>query len=74
MNCTNCSHDNSPQQQDLNDDGGDEILQVEIDELMEAIFGQQEENEEDTDDEQYLTEEEFMEVDEVENDDSKAAV
>ena len=28
MNCTNCSHDNSPQQQDLNDDGGDEILQV----------------------------------------------
>ena len=46
----------------------------EIDELMEAIFGQQEENEEDTDDEEYLTEEEFMEVDEVESDDSEAAV
>ena len=73
MNCTNCSHDNSPQQQDLND-GGDEILQVEIDELMEAIFGQQEEDEEDTDDEEYLMEEEFMEVDEVESDDSEAAV
>ena len=35
VNCTNCSHENSPEQQDLNDaDGGDEILQVEVDEVM----------------------------------------
>ncbi len=75
VNCTNCACDNSPQGQHLDEEeGGDESLHVEVDDIMEAIFGQQRDDEEDDEDTEgeeymYLTDEEFMEVDEVESDD-----
>ena len=41
VNCTNCSHNNLPQQQDLNDDGGHEILQVGISQSQHCVTDSQ---------------------------------